>query len=281
MKIKSCILFCLLAQTVFAQIEFSLELDKFGVTYTVFAKPVDDLKLSKKILTSTAQVTLITQNGVELAHFKDLGGEWDGGNSIVREPIEDANHDYISVGMVGDYKPKLSLKQGKPTALFSFETIDGCQGAIRLIDNRKDIFAKIPNSANNNPGNDLTAIDIAGGMNRLYYKGNYEPFKVDCPSEYLSPFSTSLEPHNPIYVLVELESEKDAESYSIQARLKGTTEWLAPVKFNTTKLYFYGHLTQVYEYKVKTIFKDGREDWGSISEISRVEVEAEEKYLKP
>lgn len=280
MKIKSCILFCFFAQTIFAQIEFSLELDKFGVTYTVFAKPAADLKLSKKILASTAQVTLITQNGVELAHFKDLGGEWDGGNSIVREPIEDANHDYISVGMVGDRNPKLSFKSGKPTALFSFETVDGCQGKMRLIDNRKDIFAKVPNSANNNPGNDLSAIDVVG-MNRLYYNGNYEPFKVDCPSENLSPFSTILEPFNSIYATVAVEKAKDAESYEIQARLKGTKEWLTPVNFKETKLYFYGHLDQIYEYQVKTIFKDGRGDWGRISEITRVESEQEAKYLKP
>ncbi len=282
MKIKSCILFCLLAQTVFAQIEFSLELDKFGVTYTVFAKPAEDLKLSEKILVSTAQVTLITQNGVELAHFKDLGGEWDGGKSIVREPIEDPNHDYISVGLIGDHKPKLIFKQGKPIPLFSFETIDGCQGEMRLIDNRKDIFAKVPNSANNNPGNDLTAIDIGGGMNQLFYKGNYEPFQVDCPNENLSPFSESLVPHKPIYASVEVESVKDAENYRVHARLKGTTDWLAPVDFKTTKLYFYGHLDQVYEYQVKTIFKDGRAaDWGRILEITRVESGREEKYLKP
>lgn len=280
MRIKSCILFCLLAQTIFAQMKFSLELDEFGVTYTVFVKTSEDLKLSKKILTSTAQVTLITQNGVELANFKDLGGEWDRGNSIVREPIEDANHDYISVGMVGDYKPKLLFKQGKPTALFSFETVDGCQGEIRLIDNQKDVFAKVPNSANNNPGNDLSAIDIIG-MNKLYYKGNYEPFKVDCPSIKLSPFSTTLAPFNPIYAGLELEKVKDAESYVIQARLKGTKEWLASVDFKATKLYFYGHLDQIYEYQVKTIFKDGREDWGSISEITRSEDENGEKYLKP
>lgn len=280
MKIKSCILFCFLAQTIFAQIEFSLELDKFGVTYTVFAKPDKALKLSKKILASTAQVTLITQNGVELAHFKSLGGEWDGGSSIVREPIEDANHDYISVGMIGDNKPKLTFQQGKPTALFSFETVDGCQGAMRLIDNQKDIFAKTPNSANNNPGNDLSAIDIVG-MKRLFYTGNYEPFKVVCPSEHLSPFSTILKPFNAIYATVELEKAKDVESYEIQARLKGTKEWLTPVDFKETKLYFYGHLDQIYEYQVKTIFKDGREDWGRISEITRVETGQEEKYLKP
>jgi len=280
MKIKSCILFCLLAQTIFAQIEFSLELDKFGITYTVFAKPADDLKLSEKILASTAQVTLITQNGVALAHFKNLGGEWDGGSSIVREPIEDANHDYISVGMIGDQQPKLTLKQGKPIALFSFETKDGCQGTMRLIDNKKDIFAKIPNSVNNNPGNDLSAIDIEK-MKQLFYTGNYEPFKVDCPSENLSPFSTKLASYNPIYATVELEKVKEAESYSIQARLKGTTEWLTPVNSETTKLYFYGHLDQIYEYQVKTIFIDGREKWGDISEISRVEKQTERKYLKP
>jgi len=281
MKIKSCILFCLLTQTVFAQVDFSLALDKFGVTYTVFAKPAADLKLSKNILVSTAQVTLITQNGVALTHFKELSGEWDGGNSIVRAPIEDPNHDYISVGMIGADKPKLTFEQGKTTTLFSFETVGGCQGAIRLIDNQKDTFAIVPNSANNNPGNDLTAIDIDGGMRRLYYKGNYEPFKVDCPSEHLSPFSTSLEPFNPISASVELESVKNAASYRVQARLKGTTKWLAPVDFETAKLYFYGHLDQIYEYQVKTIFKDGREKWGRISEISRIEGKVEEQYLKP
>lgn len=280
MKIKSCILFCLLAQTIFAQIEFSLALDKFGVTYTVLAKP-QGTTISKKMMTSTAQVTLITPNELELAHFKNLGGEWDGGNSIVRAPEEDSTHDYISIGLVGDNNPKLTLQSGKPTALFSFESQDGCQGEIRLIDNRKDIFAKVPNSVNNNPGNDLSAIDLGNGIKRLYYQGNYEPFLAACPTEKLSPFSVEVQPFNTIYETLELTKEAGVESYSIQARIKGTTNWLTAIPFNTTKLYFYGHLAQIYEYQFKTIFKDGREEWSDISEISRVGVEGEAKYLKP
>lgn len=281
MKLKSFVLFCLLAQTVFAQIEFSLQLDKFGVTYTVFAKPIDGATISSKIMTSTAQVTLITPNGLELAHFKDLGGEWDGGTSIVRAPEEDPAHDYISIGFVGDRNPALKLKSGKPIALFAFETLDGCQGPIRLIDNRTDVFAKIPNSANNNPGNDISAIDIGGGMARLFYKGNYEPFIAECPNNQLSPFSTALEGHTEIYETLQLEREDGAESYSVQARIKGAEGWLAEVPFKGTKLYFYGHLEQIYEYRVKTIFKDGLEEWSDISEISRVEIESDSKYLKP
>lgn len=281
MKLKSCILFCLLAQTIFAQIEFSLELDKFGVTYTVFAKPIDGTTLSSRVMISTAQVTLITPNGLELAHFKDLGGEWDGGTSIVRSPEEDVEHDYISVGFVGDRNPALKLKSGKPTALFAFESQDGCQGPIRLIDNRTDVFAKIPNSANNNPGNDISAMDIGSGMKRLHYKGNYQPFTAECSISQLSPFSTALEPHNDIYETLQLVRADGVESYSIQARIKGDSNWLAPVPAKSTKLYFYGHLEQVYEFQVKTIFKDGREEWGPISEISRMEAESDSKYLKP
>ena len=51
-------LFCLFAQTIFAQINFSLQLDKFGVTYTVFATPAEDMTISENVLISTAQVTL-------------------------------------------------------------------------------------------------------------------------------------------------------------------------------------------------------------------------------
>ena len=262
-----------------AQVKFKLTLLEDGKTYQVSLIP--EVTFQNPLnLTSTGQVTLkAPTKGLAVDQITNLQEDvvWEQ-NSLTESPAESPNHDYISVGMVGDHDPKLTLKEGKAIALFSFETLDGCQGEIRLIDNRKDIFAKVPNSANNNPGNDLTAIDIGGGMKRIYYKGNYEPFKVDCPSENLSPFSTSLEPFNSIYASVELERVKDAESYSVQARVKGTTDWLTPVDFESTKLYFYGHLDQVYEYQVKTIFKDGREDWGSISEITRVESQKEEKY---
>jgi len=274
-------LFCLFAQTIFAQVNFSLQLDKFGVTYTVFATLADNMTISENVLISTAQVTLITSNGLGLAHFKDLGGEWDGGTSIVRAPEEDFMHDYISVGLVGNKQPQLMLEAGKPTALFTFESIGGCQGQIRLIDNQKDIFAQIPNSANNNPGNDLSGIDLGNGFARLFYQGNVEPFLVSCPTEKIAPFSTSIEPHSGIYEMLILARESGVESYSIQARIKGTTNWLAAVPFNNPQLYFYGHLGQVYEYQVKTVFKDGRAEWGEIVEIVRTNIEQEEINLKP
>lgn len=274
-------LFCLFAQTIFAQINFSLQLDKFGVTYTVFATPAEDMTISENVLISTAQVTLITSNGIKLAHFKDLGGEWDGGKSIVRAPKEDYMHDYISVGLVGNKHPQLMLEVGKPTALFAFESIDGCQGAIRLIDNQKDIFAQIPNSVNNNPGNDFSGIDLGKRVVQLSYQGNIEPFIVPCPREKIAPFSTNIEPQSGIYEMLILARENDVESYSIQARIKGTTDWLAAVPFNNPQLYFYGHLGQVYEYQVKTTFKDGRAEWSEIAEIIRTDIEQEEKNLKP
>ncbi len=166
--------------TSFAQIEFTLQLEADGLTYTVYAKPPANSIISTNTITGTGQVTLVVPTEFQLIDFQKLGGEWDAGDTRVSQPIEDPEHDYISFGLDGDRAPKAIYTAGQETALFSFKSEGGCVGLLRLIDNRTDVFAQIPNSESSNPGNELGVIDLGNSLARFRYSQNYEPFAADC-----------------------------------------------------------------------------------------------------
>ncbi|MFK7978666.1 MAG: hypothetical protein AB8G86_01675, partial [Saprospiraceae bacterium] len=181
--LRNCLLlvgmfYCTL--TSFAQIEFTLQLEADGETYTVYAKPPAEAIISTNTITGTGQVTLVVPSGFQLIDFQKLGAEWDGGTTRVSQPIEDPEHDYISFGLLGDRVPKAVYTPGQETALFSFKSEGGCVGLLRLIDNRTDVFAQLPNSENSNPGNELGIIDLDNSLTRFRYTQNYEPFAADC-----------------------------------------------------------------------------------------------------
>lgn len=164
----------------FGQIEFSIQLEEDGISYTVYARPLASSIISENTITGTGQVTVVVPTGFEYTNFQNLGGQWDGGDTRVNQPLEDTDHDYISFGIVNDNNPKAIYRPGQETPLFSFEATGDCMGLIRLIDNNEDTFAQIPNSENSNPGNEIGIIDIGNGILRFRYTQNYEPFAADC-----------------------------------------------------------------------------------------------------
>ena len=268
MKIKLIILCCFFAKLLFAQedigtIEFALEMAADGKTYTVFAKPTETTFLSTNTITGTGQVTIVTSPGFEIANFKNLGAQWDAGISIVRQPIEDPTHDYLSIGLAGDNTPKLIFQAHQPIPLFSFESKNGCQGIVRLIDGTKDKFAQTPNSENSNPINELGVIDLDKGLKRAIYTGNYGAANVNCSSSNFPPISTSpigpvveLQPSNS--QLIQWEELNNSVSYSMRIRLKGTVKWLPSIKIKQPKVYLYGAKNSVYEYQISTILENGK-----------------------
>lgn len=278
MKTRLIILCSLFTQLLFAQqtigtIEFGLEIGADGKTYTVFAKPTDSTFLSMNTITGTGQVTIVVPTGFEVDNFKNFGGEWDGGDAIVRQPIEDIEHDYISIALDGDRTPKLIFQGHTPVPLFSFESKNECKGIVRLIDWTKDLFAQTPNSANSNPGNELGVIDLDQRLKRARYKRNYGAASIDCSQSNFPPILTS-----PISPIVELQPSKgrtiqwtelnSTVSYSIKIRLKGTAEWLSSIKLKQPKVYLYGAKGTPYEYQIFTILENGEIELSDIFEVS-------------
>jgi len=281
MKIKLIILCCLFTKLLFSQenigaIEFALEMGADGKTYTVFAKPTDTTFISTNTITGTGQVTIVASSGFEITNFKNLGAEWDGGSSIVRQPIEDPAHDYLSIGLTGDSAPKLIFQAHQPIPLFSFESKNECKGIVRLIDWAKDKFAQIPNSENSNPVNELGVIDLGQGLKKAKYIGNYGAANVNCSTSKFPPISTS-----PIGQVVELQHSKsrlieweelnNSVSHSMKIRLKGTVEWLPSIKINQPKIYLYGAKNSVYEYQISTILENGKMVQSDIFETTRLD----------
>ncbi|GGD82249.1 hypothetical protein GCM10011514_52840 [Emticicia aquatilis] len=169
-------LMSIIGQNSFGQISYRVGLDADKVTYRVFMKSVASYSnIQAKI--STAQVTLIVPHGIGASQFlvSNLQGKSVGSNQMnwgvsrVDAPNENKAADYISFGYNGSGSPLLfNIVAGEEIELFNFKNTGTCTGSVALITNT-DPFSP-PNSANTNPGNQMTVLGFGTGN---AYQSNY------------------------------------------------------------------------------------------------------------
>jgi uncharacterized repeat protein (TIGR01451 family) len=167
---------CIISQLSFGQISYRVGLDADKVTYRVYMKSVASYSnIQAKI--STAQVTLVVPHGIGTSQFQvsNLQGKTVGSNQMnwgvsrVDAPNENKAADYISFGYNGSGSPLLfNIVAGEEIELFNFKNTGTCVGSVALITNT-DPFTP-PNSANTNPGNQLTVLGFGTGN---AYQNNY------------------------------------------------------------------------------------------------------------
>lgn len=178
---------------VMGQISYRVGLDADKITYRVFMKSAASYSnIQAKI--STAQVTLVVPHGTNTNQFQvsNLQGKVVGSNQMnwgvsrVDAPNENTNADYISFGYNGSGSPLLfNIIAGEEVELFNFKNAGNCIGSVALITNT-DAFSP-PNSANTNPGNQMTVLGFGTGN---AYQSNYGT-AVTCLSNTLLPDITA------------------------------------------------------------------------------------------
>lgn len=141
----------------FSQINFKLQWLQDSLAWGVFATPADGARLSNFVIIGSGQATIVAPKGTELADLKNFSGSWEQ-NATVKAPRENPGKDYISFGLLSA-EPPMQFIAGVETLLFTFTTKTGdCPESLGLITGN-DPFNKLPNSANANPGNDISVLD--------------------------------------------------------------------------------------------------------------------------
>lgn len=162
--------------TLFAQVQFILDLDPVTRVYTVSMLPeVTWAPPFNK--TATAQITVKAPNELfELTELQSAipGIEWDM-NSRVNTPEEAPEYDYLSFALITGGLEPLEYVAGKPTKLFTFKNATECSGEVSLINNDSDPFLP-PNSRNANVGNSIAVHGARGEA----YMGNVSDKAFAC-----------------------------------------------------------------------------------------------------
>lgn len=160
----------LFATSVFSQLKFNVKAMPSGSEYGVFLKPCDGITPSDNIITGSGQVTLIIPSSNQMSLTGATHGTWVE-NGSVHNPVEGQGKSYYSYGFIANI-PKVTLTSNEETLLFTV-AVTGT-GVPSLINNETDPFADLPNSANSNPGNDLSMLDVGVVPSAQYlYSGNY------------------------------------------------------------------------------------------------------------
>jgi len=146
-----------------AQLDLKLQLMPDGTTWGVYVKPVG-ITPTTTTITGSGQVTLVSPTGYFPAFpmtISSQSGTWQE-NARVSAPTENPSRDYLSIGFITD-NPQIIYQAGTETLLFTFSLNGACPDSLYIIDNATDPFIPPPggaNSANTNPGNDLSVIDL-------------------------------------------------------------------------------------------------------------------------
>ena len=160
----------LFASSVSAQLKLNVKELPTGEGYGVYLRPCNGIMPSTNTLAGTGQVTLKLPNGNQIAVTGYHGGTWVQ-NSVIVGPTEAPVFSYYSFGLAGD-SPKIVLMGGEETLLFTFTV--SSSGVPALIDNDNDPFAVEDNSANSNPGNEISILDTGvTPLGQYIYSGNY------------------------------------------------------------------------------------------------------------
>ncbi len=128
-------------------------------------------------IVGSGQVTVLAPVGTSFTGFRSVSGEWLQ-NAYISAPEENPEKDYISFGLITNY-PEIILQPNEETLLFTFtKRGEECPESLALI-TLDDPMAKFPNSANANPGNDLSIMDPA--TQKVYnFTGVYMPEAWNC-----------------------------------------------------------------------------------------------------
>lgn len=217
-------------QYAMGQVSYRVGLDADKVTYRVFMKSgASYSNIQAKI--STAQVTLVVPHGTSTNQFQvsNLQGKVVGSNQMnwgvsrVDAPNENKNADYISFGYNGSGSPLLfNIVAGEEIELFNFKNTGNCIGSVALITNT-DAFSP-PNSANTNPGNQMTVLGFGTGN---AYQANYGT-AVTCLTNILMPDITAVMTGSNVV------TSNTATNYTINVSNIGTAASSGTINVSTT-----------------------------------------------
>ncbi len=169
-------LFCFKTPS-FSQIQFKLQWLPDSLAWGVFATPAAGIVPSDYLLIGSGQVTLVADTGSQFANLKSFSGTW-AQNAFVGAPKENPSKDYISFGFISA-DPPMEFVAGEETLLFTFSSRGNvCPDSLYLI-GFDDPFNRVPNSANANPGNDISVLDP---FKQIIYEftGLYAPEAWNC-----------------------------------------------------------------------------------------------------
>lgn len=219
-----------ISQYALGQVSYRVGLDADKVTYRVFMKSAASYSnIQAKI--STAQVTLVVPHGTSANQFQvsNLQGKVVGSNQMnwgvsrVDAPTENKNADYISFGYNGSGSPLLfNIVAGEEIELFNFKNTGNCTGSVALITNT-DAFTP-PNSANTNPGNQMTILGFGTGN---AYQSNYGT-TVTCLENTLTPDITAIMTGSNVV------TSNTATNYTINVSNIGTASSSGTINVSTT-----------------------------------------------
>lgn len=160
-----------------SQVKFKLQWLQDSLAWGVFIMPEKGYQPSLNTAVGSGQVTIVVPAGTQFHNFKTFSGMW-AQNAYVHAPKENPGKDYVSFGFAKD-DPAIELQAGEETLLFTFSEKNGhCLPSLYLIE-EDDPFMVFPNSANANPGNEISFFDV-GTRSMYHYTGNYAPEAWNC-----------------------------------------------------------------------------------------------------
>ncbi len=164
-------------QVLSAQVKVRAALQPDNKTYIVYFRP--DVNYSGPLATTvSSQLSMrVPTGGFDVGNMMSFKGLWNKSVQVV-SPEENSGFDYVSFSLVSSTMD-IQYVTGEEVAVFSFENIGTCTGALEFIDNTDDPFLP-PNSQNVNVGN---AISVAGaGLGVNTYSGSYADQGYTCLS---------------------------------------------------------------------------------------------------
>lgn len=184
----------ILSKSSFLSAQINLKIDAVpgsANTWGVYTKTCEDVFPSGNTITGSGQVTVIFPVGLALSNLTSHAGAWSQ-NALVAAPGEAPDKVYVSLGFLVD-NPKIIYQPDTETLLFSFKLNGSVAGAPALIENGIDPFDQLPNTANSNPGNELTVLDFGTQPMVMYtYVGNYQGTETAC-DEITPPDTTTID----------------------------------------------------------------------------------------
>ena len=151
-----------------------------GTKWGIYTSPQTGTVPTANTITGSGQITMVAPLNFTIVDFNSVSGFW-ASNAVINGPTENPTKSYISFGLLNDI-PKIPYSSTVPTLLFTFRKASNyCPDELYLIENGVDPFDQLPNSANSNPGNEITVLDFGTTPPSIYeYGENIAPFAWDC-----------------------------------------------------------------------------------------------------
>ncbi len=217
MRTLVVLLLLFLNTNIFAQIKFTIEQQKDGVTYIVKLKPEKSFPAPLNI-TNTAQISLVVPTGgFQPSNVQSFKGNWQNNNNIV-SPESSPQKDYLIFNLVGHIKD-LDYVEGQEEPIFSFQNTGKNTGSPRFV-GKSDV--QLFQSKKLNIGNQISVLG-AGFINA--YTGTYDEVEEEEIEEGPEEEDTHILYGNEIFGSFDLALNVQKEGMML--------EWLAENKGNT------------------------------------------------